>query len=349
MANKFIERAQKEGTPLIDGQRVTFVWQGSQAPQLHGDFDDWGNGPPAVMQPAGPDTWIYQLELPLDVYMEYMYVDGQQHLDDPFNTRSIPNGVGGYNQYFHMPQALPRTELSRPKRGVPRGQVQKHVIESEGLFVGRKRSIYLYQPAVDGPVPLVVVWDGKDFLRRARLNVIVDNLIFQKRIRPIALAMLDHGGPARMVEYSCNDATLGFLYTQVLPLAQRTLNLVDVDSQAGAYGVMGASMGGLMALYTGCRMPEIFGHVLSQSGAFGIFGYDMAVFDLLREGERKPLKIWLDIGKYDFLRLVPSNQRMAELLTQRGYPLEFREYPAGHNYSAWRDELWRGLEYLFGM
>jgi enterochelin esterase family protein len=38
---------------------------------------------------------------------------------------------------------------------------------------------------------------------------------------------------------------------------------------------------------------------------------------------------------------------MAALLQSRGYDVAYREYNAGHNYAAWRDDLWRGLEVLF--
>jgi enterochelin esterase family protein len=37
------------------------------------------------------------------------------------------------------------------------------------------------------------------------------------------------------------------------------------------------------------------------------------------------------------------------MLNQMGYPLTYREYHAGHNYPAWRDEIWRGLEALYGV
>jgi enterochelin esterase-like enzyme len=38
---------------------------------------------------------------------------------------------------------------------------------------------------------------------------------------------------------------------------------------------------------------------------------------------------------------------MHNLLTIRGYPVIYREYHAGHNYPAWRDDIWRGLETLY--
>jgi len=41
MADKILERARIEGTPLIDGDMVTFIWYGEKAPKLMADFSDW--------------------------------------------------------------------------------------------------------------------------------------------------------------------------------------------------------------------------------------------------------------------------------------------------------------------
>jgi enterochelin esterase family protein len=74
----------------------------------------------------------------------------------------------------------------------------------------------------------------------------------------------------------------------------------------------------------------------------------MVVLDLLEHGEMRPLKIWMDVGIYDIPGLLESNRRMLNILNQRGYQATYREYNAGHNYPAWRDDIWRGLETLFG-
>ena len=67
-------------------------------------------------------------------------------------------------------------------------------MEHKAFVVGGKRPVWLYQPPTPDPVPLVVVWDGGDYYRRGRLTQIVDNLIAQRRIRPIALALVENGG-----------------------------------------------------------------------------------------------------------------------------------------------------------
>ena len=345
MIHSLVKRARGEGTPLLDGEVATFVWEGRHAPRLIGDFTGWEDGDPALLVKEAPGVWAYRLALPADAYIEYTFLDGDQRLDDPLNPRRISNGMGKYNHFFYMPQGRPAPLAPRRAAG---GRVSRHLLEAPYLLANGRRTVYLYQPPVEQPVPLLVVWDGRDYLRRARLDAIVDQLIAQGRIRPLALAMVDHGGPARMVEYACSEATLGLLHEAVLPLARQHLNLVDPAGQPGAYGILGASMGGLMALFTGLRMEGIFGYVLSQSGAFVLDGYDSVVFDLVEHGEPHSLKVWMDVGLYDLHPLLPANQRMREALAGRGYAVEYREYPGGHNYTSWRNDLARGLEYLYG-
>jgi enterochelin esterase family protein len=134
----------------------------------------------------------------------------------------------------------------------------------------------------------------------------------------------------------------------VVPLARAKLNLVGIEAFPGAYGVLGTSMGGLMALYTGLRVPEVFGHVLSQSGAFGNPHTDMAgtLFEALGQADVKPIPIWMDVGQFEWL--VTANRQTRDLLQSRGYAVTYREYPGEHNYTSWRDDVWRGLEAQFG-
>ena len=177
----------------------------------------------------------------------------------------------------------------------------------------------------------------------------MDSLLAKGRIHAVALAFVDNAGQdLRTMEYACSDATLAFLTMKVIPIAQRELNLIDVNTNPGAFGVLGASMGGLMALFTGMRLPRIFGRVLSQSGAFSFGDFDMVVYDLIQRGDVRPIQIWLDAGVYDLTGLLKTNRRMHALLKKKGYPVIYHEYHAGHNYPAWRDDIWRGFKALYG-
>ncbi|OJT26946.1 esterase [Archangium sp. Cb G35] len=339
------QRAREEGTPVIDGETATFVWRGRKPVSVAGDFLDW-SGEPIPLKEVAPGLWTHTLTLPRDSYVEYAFLDAKgRRVRDPLNERLTSNGFGDFNHYFHMPESRP-TPLALRQRGVPRGTVTRHLVETHEFCVGSQRAVHLYAPPTSEPCPLVVVFDGPDYLRRSKLPSIVDNLVAQGRIRPIALAMVANGGPARTVEYTCSEATVVFLLDKVLPLARCELNLLDETREPGVHGVLGSSLGGLISLYTGLRAPHVFGRVLSQSGAFSVWNRDFVVFDLARNASSRPLDVWMDCGHFE--ALVEGNERMLPVLRSSGHRAEYREYHGGHNYSAWRDNVWRGLEWLFG-
>ncbi len=345
MMNSWAERARQTGTPLLDGNMATFVWRGKKAPQLMGDFNGWENGVPLELTQVGEQTWIHSMELPLDTYMEYAFVkDGKRYID-PLNERTTPNGIGKINNYFYMTNGK-KTALARRKPEIKRGKVEKITLKHDFFFTNGKRSAWLYQPPVDGPVPLVVVWDGAQYLERIRVHLQVDRLIAEKRIRPIALAMIDSGGPLRMWEYNCADATLGSVFQLLIPEAQKRLDLIDIKKNPGAFGVMGASMGGLMSLYAGLRCPEVFGSVLSQSGAYDFDGWKPVVWPLLDGLKKLPFKLFMDVGTFEWL--LEPNRSLHAMLQSRKMSHEYREFHGGHNSPAWRDDLGYGLEYLWG-
>jgi enterochelin esterase-like enzyme len=344
MSSALVERAKAEKTPLIVGEQATFVWTGERAPTLAGDITGWR---PWETIPGGqqmeevePGVWSCTMTLPADAYVEYVYfVDGQRRYD-PFNPRHVPNGFGEQNNCFWMPQA-PRSRLFRRQRGTKAGTVSQQIFKSMRLAGGR-RTARLYRPAHDGPYTLLLVLDGKDYFQRARVTTLVDNLIHQGTIPPLAIVFLDNARESRFAEYGCSEALVGFVAQELVPWVASQVSLVP---QMGSHCVLGSSLGGLAALWLGVRLPEIFGRVFSQAGGFALgFTKELGLTTILRLSERLPLRIYLDCGRFD--PLLETNRMMKGLLEARGYDLHYREFNAGHNYPAWREDLAPGLEWL---
>lgn len=346
-----IKRAQEEGNPLIDNDQATFLWEGETPPRLIGDFNWWGrDGSPDIpAEQIEPGLWAFRMTFPRDIYMEYNFVnpaDLEERYGDPLSKRETDSGVGWMQHAFHMPEYIP-TRLDRPKKGIAQGTVTKHTLEIPRALIGGKRNIWLYQPPVHDPVPLLLVLDGKDFEKRAKLPSIVDNLIAGMRIHPVAMLMIDNAGENRSVEYACSDMFAGLAADEMINFAREHLNLINVEDHPGSYGVMGASFGGLMALFIALRSPQVFGKVLAMSGAYTTMGYEWVAWDLARSGAASPLDIWMNVGRYDFPEILKVNPKMRDLLIEQGHRVAYREYGAGHNYPAWRDEAHRGLEHLY--
>ena len=341
-----IRRALESGNPVVHGNKATFIWQGESAPHLICDVLGWEDRPKAFKRASDHTLWSCSLSVPRDAYVEYAFYDPftQEKVFDPLNRQTVSNGLGSRNHFFYMPETMP-SPFSMRRADVRSGTITRHRVDAEFLQDDSERDVYLYKPPAGGAVPLLIVYDGYDYLHRARLATIVDNLIADKRIQPIAIAFLQNGRSRRTVEYFCSDATIYWLDREVLPLAQQHLRLLNLENHRGAYGVLGASAGGLMSFYTGLRMPEIFGKVLCQAAVFSIDGRDSAAVDLVRFGQGRDLQICMDVGTLD--ELLEDNRRMIALLDKRQYNVSYREFSAGHNYTAWRNDVWRGLEAMF--
>ncbi len=352
---ELLEQAKTKGTPVIEGHQATFIWEGEKAPYLLGDFNNWGNWGenPHQLEQLAPNIWGITLTFAPDAIMEYVYMDdlsdNKTRRYDPLNKkRRYPNGAGKFNNVVFMPKAK-LTKLTKVKKDVPRGVVTHHVLEGlAGFLVDNTRDVWLYQPNTDEPVPLVVNYDGWQFKNLVKVFEIVDNLIAQKKIRPIALALIDSGKKARFIEYNCGESTLELVMGLLLPLAQQHLNLIDIEKNSGAYGVLGASMGGLMALYTGMRYPQVFGHVISQSGAFRHFIHNEKLLyrHLIDTFPTPPsLKIWMDCGVTEWL--IQANRDTSQLLKEKGWDVTYREFNGGHTNRMWGNMLEYALPTIF--
>lgn len=357
--HELIRRAKAEGAPLIDGNRATFVWKGKTAPPLMGDFNAWCGWwrPPVQLDPVAPGVWAHAREFEPDAYIEYGFVrsvrgkiDYFHPILDPLNPRSSPNGIGGRNSVLVMPGAR-MSKLLRPPRDAPRGTLEQIEVSAPRKLIGHTRRAWLYRPAdafVTGPCPLLLALDGKDMLRRARLPAVLDNLIAQRRIRPVAALMLDNARAGREVEYHCSDALIEALQTKIVPAMRERLRL---SALPGAHGVLGASSGGLAALWIALRMPEVFGKAYALAGAFAIpvsptTDWRPATSALVEGGASRSVQVELACGTHDVL--LDGNRRLHEAMIEQGYAARLRTFSGGHNWIAWRNDLEHGLTALFG-
>ena len=74
-------------------------------------------------------------------------------------------------------------------------------------------------------------------------------------------------------------------------------------------------------------------------------GRPFATVDLMRHKHAREIQIWMDVGQLEFL--LEDNRRMSSLLNKNGYNVTYREYSGGHNFTSWRNDIWRGLEAMF--
>ncbi len=323
------------------------------AAALIGDFTDWTKQPPLPVEAGQPIT----LSLPRGAWVEYAWVsaDGQPFADPDNPQKSL-------NPWWTYPRAVEVGEYPRhplwqgeaPSDPALRGQA--HRLAWDGAVFGGKRRGYVYTPPGYDEArsyPVYYVQDGVAFYRTGKLGELLDRALSQQLIEPAVLVFAEPID--RNEEYYLNDRYFEFLSREVLPQVEERFS---VRRDAAGRGLWGASLGGLISLYTAWQHPDSFGRVVSHSGAFiaAPQGRQGSRIDTTTAGEwlrtqleaRAPeaLRISLDTGTLEWL-LAP-NRRMAAALQDLGAAHQYREYPSGHNWVTWQNALPEALLYMQG-
>src|SRR5205823_3577835 len=179
---------------------------------------------------------------------------------------------------------------------------------------------------------LMIFQDGRnysDVKGRWRVPVIFDNLIARGDMPPTIAVFLNPGhdkskenpqrpGQAsnRGVEYdSLGDRYARFLLEEIIPEVEKRYNL-SKDPEMRA--ICGASSGGICSFTVAWERPAAFRKVLSTIGSFTNIRGGNAYPYLIRKTERKPLRVFLQIGANDldnpFGNWPLANQMMAKSL-----------------------------------
>jgi len=256
------------GTPMVDGAKVHFVYHDPDATNvaLAGEFNDWGRRNNAIPMDRLSDTglFFYTLTVPEPARLEYKLIVDGKWKPDPLCQHNIDNGIGDRNSFFIVGEFHDPRELEWAA-GAPHGRVEEFEFQSTRLQ--NKRRIYVYLPAAydrddSGRFPAFYVHDGGEYLDRARLPTVMDNLIYAEQIPPLVVVMIDPVN--RMLEYWANDAYRDFLCDEFIPaIDHRYRTIAGRDSR----GVMGASLGGLISTYVALSKPQLFSKVAGQSSA----------------------------------------------------------------------------------
>ena len=210
------------------------------------------------------------------------------------------------------------------------------------------RTVWVYVPAQyerGAPAPLLVAQDGYLYLNR--LPRALDNLIAAGRVPPMIAVLVDSGGgdaqgSQRGLEYDTLSAAYAdFIETEVLPRVRQETGVTLTDDPDGR-AVLGVSSGAACAFTMAWFRPDRWRRVLSYSGTYvnqqsppsletprGAWEYHAT---LIPAAERKPLRVWLEVGEQDLHADDPeetwhnwplANRRMAAALAAKGYPCRF--------------------------
>jgi enterochelin esterase-like enzyme len=193
------------------------------------------------------------------------------------------------------------------------------------------------RPPDEARAPVIVVLDGPDYVRRARLLPLLRRLVEEGVVRPHRVALVSAGD--RMEEFSASTR-----YARALAAA-----LAEVG-RVRRVGV-GSSLGALALFHAHRVEPRLFAGLFLQSGSFfrgrtdaqekgfGRFGrIDRFVRTATREldGVRPvPTTITCGLDEENY----GNNSSLAQALAAQGYPIDFHAARGAHDWPTWRRAL----------
>jgi enterochelin esterase-like enzyme len=184
--------------------------------------------------------------------------------------------------------------------------------------------------------------------------LILDNLIAAKKATPMLVVMPDAnigmgGFNAQGIENSLKTFEREMKET-ILPFVE---NNYRVKSDAADRALAGLSLGGLHTLYTGLQNTNMFSYLGVFSSGWIIPMMNNiadAQYDLLQKDSssvNKNLKqFWIAMGGKDDIAY-KNGQLMMEKLKQLNIRYSYSEYPGGHTWPVWRNNLYNFAPLLF--
>lgn len=287
---------------------------------------------------------------------------------DPLNKSPWPKNRFDNNfSPFNYDSTVSLVELSKDiylkHNTVAQGKLIKHRFSSK--LLNNERNIWLYTSAnfdvtntENSNSVLLLQFDGKKFINKIPVPVILDNLIHQAKLPPVVAIFVDNPTQySRTTELPDNALFAQALAEEILPWAKQTLKAkIDANNTV----VAGASFGGLAASSVALRYPEHFGNVLSMSGSYWwspqgtLPENEEHTSNWVASNDTKPVRFFLSAGLFErsqngSIGLLETNRHLQTVLKAKGYNVIYKEFAAGHDDFSWQEGFTEGMLALFGI
>jgi enterochelin esterase-like enzyme len=247
---------------------------------------------------------------------------------------------------------------SEPQAGVPQGTVTAWEKLPSQAYPGTLHDFCVYVPAQydpKAPASLMIFQDGQAWLRLTgdyRAPFVFDNLIYRREM-PVTIAVFINPGRTpeqpeasasdwgdkstnRPQEYNAlDDKYARLIADELMPVLYSRYN---ISKNPDDHAIGGASSGAIAAFTVAWHRPDQFHKVLSTIGSFTNIRGGHVYPDLIRENEKKPIRIFLQDGTNDNRGMRPENGqmvykpdwdwhaqniKMVAALTEKGYDLNY--------------------------
>ncbi len=245
-------------------------------------------------------------------------------------------------------------------KDVPHGEVR--IKKYYSGVTNSWRRFYIYTPPgydqdINEKYPVLYIFHGggedeRGWATQGRTDLIIDNLIAGKLAKPMLVVMPDgnmsSGGPAGF-----NENVLRMFENElkqvIIPFVEKNFR---AESDAKNRALAGLSMGGLQTLYAGLRNTQLFSYLGVFSSGWFANRPELAnpQYDYIKNNGAtisNNLKLlWVAMGgkediAYNNCRIMLA--KFDELKVKYTYS----EYPGGHTWPVWRNNLFNFAQELF--
>lgn len=245
-------------------------------------------------------------------------------------------------------------------KDVPHGDVRMKRYYSS--VTNSWRRFYIYTPpgydnsaTENYPVLYIQHGGGEDergWIAQGRTDLILDNLIAEKRAQPMLVVMMDgnfsSGGLAGFGEQALRSFE-NELKQVVIPLVDKSFR---TKTDAGSRALAGLSMGGIQTLYAGIKNTQLF----SWLGVFssGWFSNRPEIstpqYEFMKNNSaiiNSSLRsLWVAMGGKEDIAYNNCKIMLAKF-DELGIRYTYSEYPGGHTWPVWRNNLYNFAQVLF--
>lgn len=245
-------------------------------------------------------------------------------------------------------------------KNVPHGDIRINRYFSRVTNSWRQMYVYTppgYDSSVQDQFPVLYILHGggedqTGWATQGKTDLIIDNLIAAKKAKPMLVVMMDGNLSSGGIGGFGEQALKNFeneLRQSVIPFVEkkyRTLNTSENRALAGL------SMGGLQTLYAGVRNSSMFSHlgVFSSGWWSNQPALSNPQYDFMKENAatiNKNIKsFWVAMGGKEDIAY-NNCKIMLGKFDEMGIKYTYSEYPGGHTWPVWRNNLYNFAQLLF--
>jgi enterochelin esterase-like enzyme len=243
-------------------------------------------------------------------------------------------------------------------KNIPHGDIRIKIYYS--TVTNSWRRLYIYAPPgydvnQNNKYPVLYILHGggedeRGWAMQGKTGMILDNLIAQKKAKPMLVVMPDAniGGSAFGEEGL--KAFAQEMKQYIIPFIEKNYR---VQNTAKSRALAGLSMGGINTLYTGIYNTDLFSYLGVFSSGWIIpsqTDFADAQYDYLKKNTTKinnNLKVfWIAAGGKEDIAY-KNCQAMLAKLNELKIIHTYYDYPGGHTWPVWRNDLYHFAPLLF--